>query len=251
MGKTIVVGDLHGNFAALNELIRNERPSVAIVAGDVEMFPEPMFSTDMWRGFVSKIEPGETDVYLVPGNHECIGLLETMYGRHGASPVAIDSRQPRVFYCPLWSTLKTPDGVVMFAGYAESPDRAFRVMGVDWFQQEVLTNVDIYAYERMVESGAVPRYVDAVVSHTCPREMAPLPLKGVADPTTHCLQAILDSARPRRWVFGHWHTNREGDLRGCRWTALNRAGSGFTWWTELFPAKKHGNVKKRGNRRKK
>lgn len=125
-------------------------------------------------------------------------------------------------------TLPEPDGrTVLFMGGADSIDKKSRILGVDWFKEELITQKDL-------DSITVPdnTKIDIVISHTCPMEFHPLGDRKSYynnDPSRYALSYILETYKPKLWYFGHWHCNSEGMYNDCKWYGLTLAG--FTgWW---------------------
>ena len=210
----LIVGDLHGNFAALNELIAKHKPDVALQVGDFGYWPH---RHSAWAP--DDLELGRTKVYWCDGNHE----------DHEELAKAIESGQlevaPNCFYQPRGSTLTLPDGRrVLFLGGAE-PSSQELPMCFDYVK---------------VPSGPV----DIVISHTAPTcfKMQKIPPKGYAampwlakfgEQTPKMLNAILKVVKPKQWFFGHYHVHQVGHGCGVNWTALGYADGIEKWWIEL------------------
>lgn len=228
MPKVIVVGDLHGDFAALNKLIKDKRPGIVLQCGDFGFWPgHRHFDPAKW------LKPGQCRVHFADGNHE----------NHNALAQAV--REGRlenphnVFYQPRGSVLTLPDGQnVLFAGGALSVDNLIRIPSRDWFPDlELLTGDDL---TRFPDPKQVQ--IDIVVSHTAPREfhVQGLPYGSwpswwdrTPDLSAQTLSIILKDYKPARWYLGHFHTFQEGEFDGCRWTALSYAGALDQWWVAL------------------
>jgi hypothetical protein len=166
--------------------------------------------------------PENTLVFWCDGNHEDhqeLGLRKT------------DELWPGVHYMPRGSLLDLPDGRrVMFMGGADSIDKESRTIGIDWFPEEIIRDSDI---RNLNYEGPV----DIVVSHTCPREfdigIGTKEEHYIRDCSRMALSYILHHYHPPLWYFGHWHYYKTGYDHGCRWTALDYAGSGGRWWEEI------------------
>ncbi len=95
-----------------------------------------------------------------------------------------------------------------------------RIEGVDWWPAEELRMADCYA--------ALDEYTrvrpDFVVSHECPRSVVPhvtasshiLPSR-----TNQLLERMLETHRPQRWVFGHYHQSWQRVIGGTHFTCLD------------------------------
>lgn len=229
--KILVLGDLHGAWGALNDLIRKQEPDMVLQVGDFGYFPairdkRGKCRYDPQRWTVN----GDVPVHFCPGNHEdhhALRRLEEEFG-HRSIEVA-----PLVYYQPRGSSITLPDGrVVLFMGGAFSVDWQLRN---DWCGDlELLHQEDL---ER------IPDKVDIVVSHTCPRSFGLRRSRGkwpaggdpVPDPSQDVLRDLLKAKNPARWYFGHLHWFQEGeDYGGCKWTLLAHVqGWKDRFWTWL------------------
>jgi len=212
--KICICGDVHGKWKYLNDLIRNEKPDILLSCGDFGYWPR-------FRNLsIDQVIAGDTKIYFCDGNHEDHWALIDLTDNEVA---------PNVFYMKRGSTLTLPDGrVVMFFGGADSIDKGIRLIGVDWFPEEVIS------YKDMTDLPNTK--IDIMITHTCPDWMGDLTdLLGNApftDPSRQALSQIFDMYKPALWFFGHWHGARSGEIDGCRWEMLNMAGC-YNWYTVL------------------
>lgn len=206
-GAVIAIGDVHGDWDALNSILERYKPSAALVVGDMGFFPRPPFTGMDPRSAVNTtLSSGQkVEVRFCDGNHEDHESLKMIVGDNRHTPCEIAEN---LFYQPRGSLCALPDGrAVLFAGGAKSVDRRARVEGATWFPQEILKRQDL------------PRELpiaDVVVSHTAPRVFGlqtKLGLKDVpawwdveSDPSELVLDEVLERVAPPVWVCGHWHT---------------------------------------------
>jgi len=185
-------------------------------------------------GVKNHLQGGKTVlVYWCPGNHEDWWDLKHEKG-YISGPIEV---QPGVFYMQRGEILRLPDGRnILFMGGAESIDKDLRVMGRDWFPEEIITQADIETLPDPDEVG-----IDIVISHTCPREFHDEIFKvekssriraKFEDPSMLALSYILHTYRPGMWFFGHFHLVKNGTYNNTKWFCLLMAPySG--WWMEL------------------
>jgi predicted phosphodiesterase len=210
--RILVVGDIHGRWAVLNELIATQKPDLILQAGDLGYFPRQK------KYHPHHIRNGTTIIRFVDGNHEDHDSL---------AKIKRNEVRPGIFYQKGGSTITLEDGrVVLFMGGASSTDRELRTPEYDWFPQETIRQRDL--------DNLPDIKVDIVISHTCPREFEIL---GTGwhpgnDPSMVALSEILEMYHPDLWYFGHWHLYRQGEYRNCRWTCLDECMA-VHWWTEL------------------
>lgn len=222
--KTLVVGDVHGEFGILNRLINKTKPDLVICCGDFGYWPK----------FKSKINyediklQGAEKLLWCDGNHEDYWTLAERES---------DEISPGIIYMPRGSTYTLPDGrVILFMGGADSIDKRFRTIGRDWFPEEIITQKDMMNLPEID--------VDIFITHTCPNELIPIlqlnyPEKGY-EPSNDALTSLWQIYKPDLWYFGHWHQHREGIIGDkTKWVCLSAAGFGDVWW-QWLPEKKGG-----------
>jgi len=215
--KTMIVGDVHGEFGTLNQLINKKKPDIIIACGDFGYWPNHDLD-------LSQIKLQNTKLILwCDGNHEDHWALRDRKS---------DEIQPGIIYMPRGSTYTLDDGRnILFMGGAHSIDKNMRRVGVDWFPEETITQGDLMNLPEMD--------IDIFISHTCPYELVPIMLKHYIgkdyEPSNKALSELWEIYRPDLWYFGHWHKYLTGILYDkTKWTALS-AARWFTdrWWCWL------------------
>ena len=217
--KILILGDAHGYWMSLNQIVKAMRPDLVLQCGDFGYFPK--FKLYCPENRLANRAP----IHWCDGNHEDHESL----AKFRSDPPAGHEVATNVFYQERGSTLTLPDGrTVLFMGGADSIDKKERTSGRDWFPEELITEADL---ARLPDCR-----VDIVISHTCPTRFdisEHFPEKE-ADPSRKFLDVVLDRYKPARWYFGHWHKFLEGKHKNCRWkglNSLNRHG-GFAWLGE-------------------
>jgi len=230
--KTLIVGDIHGEWKHLNVLINRRKPDYILQLGDFGWWSHFHNKTGLDSnnkrfnqfGIKNKHSNGRTKIFWIPGNHEnwddlnCISQDE---------PVEI---QNGITYCPFGTVLKLNNQNILCCGGAESTDKEYRTEGLDWWRSEIINQK---------EMDSLPDCkIDIVISHTIPRSFFK-PAKWdwyterVNDPSTFALQLILEKYKPQRWYSGHFHHFHKQKIKDCYWTGLSMAGIHDTWWIEL------------------
>lgn len=203
-----VMGDIHGCFSKINKFINQKKDVTHILqCGDFGYWP---------RTSMSKIKNKDVKIHWCDGNHEDFKtLIDKNYkpnlGRN-------------VFYQKRGSYITLPDGRnVLFMGGGLSIDKEYRTEDETWFKEEILTENDLLNLPDV--------NIDIVISHTAPEEFFVFPKDEFEiDPSRRILSYILDKYRPDNWYFGHFHTYKRGDYRGCKWTALSECNSYEKWY---------------------
>jgi UDP-2,3-diacylglucosamine pyrophosphatase LpxH len=200
--KVLVVGDVHGHWHALNNVIEKTQPEIIFQCGDFGYWPRnDYYSFD-------KLKNGNCKIYWCDGNHEDHEYLKKLESNEVA---------PNVFYMKRGSYLTLNGKNILFMGGADSIDKHARTPGHTWFPDELITQRDIYELPDI--------QVDIVISHTCPYEFAVEKHRGrfmnTYDSSRDALHVILAKYRPSRWFFGHWHGFAQGKYQNTRWWCLN------------------------------
>jgi len=236
--KILIVGDIHGRFNHLNQLINKKHPKELWSTGDFGYWPNFKINGDSRKSETSgmyntnngikytkskelrDIKPQNSIIHWCDGNHEDHDMLEQRVN---------DEIQPNVFYQPRGSVTTLPDRrKVLWMGGADSIDKGCRTPGWDWFPQEIISQRDFMALP--------DTKIDIVISHTCPTEF----LYGVGksnpakinDPCCEVLSKILKIYHPSLYFFSHWHTSATGFTKDCRWFCLDMCNY-QGWWMEL------------------
>ena len=198
--KIMFVGDVHGRFPHLHDLIETEHPDAVIVAGDF----------GYWYDYgknklIHMLEnPFAVPVYFVDGNHEDHDRLDQLVEQFGnQTPIDVGNN---VYYIPRGCVFELFGYNICGAGGAFSVDFYLRKPGISWFPQEQLTEQQV---DNLFDTS---KNVDIVVSHTCPfvildRVLDKCRIFGpvTVDNTEKLLDRILTMYNPSMWFFGHWH----------------------------------------------
>lgn len=213
--ETLILGDLHGDFDALNAYLRQTPAQTLIICGDFGFWPA--LGMDV-KAIKNKQLFRRVTIRFCDGNHEEHPLLRSLI--NPARPYASVEVAEGIFYQPRGSVWRSPKGErVLFAGGAYSVDNALREDGKDWFSE-----LEILRRENLPE--VLPE-ADVVVSHTAP-SLFPVekhyrdygPGSDASDPSRHVLDEVLRVVRPRRWFFGHFHVAKKGETASCSWQCL-------------------------------
>lgn len=250
-----VLGDVHGDFGALNRFInkeirqnnllrammlswREEGDDLQVMilqCGDFAWFWPGLNSENGIRNQIDFLDGGLISIYWTGGNHENWDQLD----RLGCGIAEVGAG---IYYCPFASTLEiSPEIVVLFAGGAESADKDWRLeeMARDgvkiWWEQEGISEAD------MARLAFVSR-ADWVISHTAPGSFdVQAHLRPTRGSVGHLqgqsrakLEQILMTYRPKRWFFGHFHHFMRGEVDGCQWEGLSPLGGGARAWDKIY-----------------
>lgn len=238
------MGDVHGNWGALNSLMnklsqKNPDENIKIFQlGDFGYWWTPTLSTGFdengeYFTFSCTPEPNtikipeNVQLYWVDGNHE------NHNEREKYALGEIHEIEPRFYYCARFSTLELPEiGKLLFIGGADSIDKHLRTEDKSWWKNEIISAQEMdFFYENLEKFDNI----DIVVSHTCPNyfELKRIPTIGVKgnDPSKKALDIILDECNPKLWYFGHYHRFQTGKHKNTNWRMLNMS-SQTNWYEE-------------------
>lgn len=257
--KILAVGDIHGEWGYLNAIINKQRPEILLQTGDFGFWPRFSFTNEKietherknldvfynagistnkenfakvgidFSQELNKIKQGDTQtkIFWVPGNHEHWWALTKLYGRYGKEPIALNDF---VYYCPIGSTLQINNLIYLFLGGADSYDKNQRLIGFDWFPEELLGQADLdYVLENVKKA-------EVIISHTNPISFTPKHFQSsekINDPTRRVLQIFLETYKPKFWAHSHWHNYNEGNDSDCQWVCLdypNHLAKYYAWF---------------------
>lgn len=217
--KVLVTGDIHNEFGKLNEIINVKRPDLIICCGDFGYWPK-------WVKYgsaapIENIKTHGAKLLFCDGNHDDHWSLRDREK---------DELAPNIFYMPRGSTYELDDGrTILFMGGADSIDKNMRVLGRDWFPEEVITYSNLHNLPEIK--------IDIFITHTCPAELVLDMLKFYPEkkfePSNEALSELWKMYEPKLWIFGHWHYYKHGSLFGTEWYALSYPRQGTRWWMWL------------------
>lgn len=186
--KVLIAGDIHNEFGILNTLINKKKPDLVICCGDFGYWPRAKNTKKF-----TDIKLQNSKILWCDGNHEDFWSLNNRTS---------DEIEPGIIYQPRGSTYTLPDGrIILFMGGAESIDKMYRKIGIDWFPEEIITQKD---FQNLPECK-----IDIIVSHTCPQEIVKYlklnyPEKN-EEPSNIALSELWKIYTPKLWFLGHWH----------------------------------------------
>ncbi len=192
----IVIGDIHGKVDRYLKLLARHPGEPSVQLGDFGI------------GF-----PGDEPLPPLPGNAWFIR------GNHD-NPEAARSHAN---YLGDYGS-KMIDGIrIFYLAGAWSSDQWHRTEGVTWWPEEELRAAELQAafdlYEKLKP--------EIVLTHDGPDEAVRSLLAGQAahkeltrTSTGNALNAMLEAHRPRKWIFGHWHTRFRRRIGGTEFRCL-------------------------------
>ena len=188
--KVRLIGDIHGDFVALENIIKDVDYSIQV--GDYGI------------GFGNN-PPAKTNHRFIRGNHDNLTECKDYHN-----------------FIPDGTVEDTGYNKIMFVGGAWSIDRAWRTEGVDWWADEEVSysraNELIDLYEQIKP--------DIMITHDIPRTISMKIFNHLHEKnnfmniTNGMFESMFSIHKPKLWFFGHWHQNRVEVIDGCRFMCL-------------------------------
>lgn len=188
----IIIGDIHGKVKEYRRIV-GYNPSIQI--------------GDFGYGFI--------DLDLVIG----IGQNHKFFRGNHDDP-KLCSEQPN--YLGEFGPIDIDDKKGFFVSGAYSIDYKWRTPMVSWWPDEEL-NEDQMIDCRYKYADTLP---EIVLSHECPSSVIPHLVDKShkiykSSRTSNLLQQLLESHKPKVWVFGHWHLDARLIINGVEFICLN------------------------------
>ena len=222
--RTTFVGDIHMDLRFAMRVLEHAREAgseVVFSAGDFGYWPHIEDGPE----FIESVDCVAADfgitVYWIDGNHENHDAINMMVREHGMkAPIPTPATMggeglKHVLYVPRGCVLQLGDTSVMGFGGAASVDRFVRVLGLDWWPSELITEQQVWGLE-------VPQKVDILVTHEVPesaldqRIMRWKSEDPVSVEQTRYVEAIARRVNPGRMICGHYHVRACGSLDDIR-----------------------------------
>jgi hypothetical protein len=106
----------------------------------------------------------------------------------------------------------------LFIGGANSIDKYLRTEGRDWWPEECLSLIQ---FERIMN---IDQEIHTIVAHDCPLFIYPeLGIKDAKSSHAYALEEIFKKFKPKQYICGHHHQNKEVNLDGCKFNILGIA----------------------------
>ncbi len=209
------IGDTHGRWNDLYrdvQLLTEAGAEMLIQVGDFGCWhPEKhMIGAHSWNDLKLTVP-----VHWIDGNHEDFPFLKSMVEWDRLEPQTVAEN---LIYIPRGTVLELGGLRFGFLGGAASIDRAQRIIGIDWFPEE------LPSYRECMRLANLEYTLDVMVTHDCPEEADELLVRTKNDPQSNgnrrMLQAIVEVHRPLYFVHGHYHQWLVQAVEGTQYVSL-------------------------------
>ena len=207
--KIIFVGDVHGQFTELENIVNGSNADIAIQCGDFGIWTDCVPGEPLPERYRLKLNK---PVYFVEGNHDNHAWLASLKSEKGVELFHNLTWMPRM------SKLELNGKSFLFCGGADSTDKAYRVSYLPntWWPGEVIDPSIVDKVER-------DEQFDFVVTHDRPDFVtrAVAPDIRILGESAMVLSNLYGKIRTKNWVCGHWHQFSDETMFGTRFLTLN------------------------------
>jgi hypothetical protein len=188
-----LIGDVHGKYRRLHEIIREK-----------DRYPYIVQLGDLGFDFSTLENVSSDNFKIVGGNHDNYDKIVSI--PHYLGDFGYTSLNGINFF--------------YYRG-AYSIDRQYRTIGIDWWTQEQV------AIEQFFKARELYREIkpDIVLTHDCPEEIAPYLLppgsKIYQSITGWALNELFNIHQPKFWYFGHYHNSWKMTINSTNFRCLN------------------------------
>ena len=194
MKKITILGDVHGKYKRMHEIIREkDRHEYIVQIGDLGFD----FST------LDNVDPKK--FVIVGGNHDNYSKIINISHYLGDYGYMVNFNGIDFFY---------------YRG-AYSIDKQYRTIGIDWWSEEQVS-VEQFMKARELYRSIKP---DIMLTHDCPETISPYLLDPNAqiyqNQTGYFLQELFNIHQPKSWYFGHYHKSWQMTVNGTNFRCLN------------------------------
>ena len=219
--KTLVVGDIHGNFRYIWSKIKRIEYADIIFAGDVGLgFSKDVYYQEIFSFWDKKLQELNSKVYFMRGNHDNPSFW---------TEKRLDF--PNVKLLQDYDTLQLGDKKILILGGAISIDRTGRTEGLDYWEDE--------GFHKCIGKVLPLRGITHVISHSSPSVCYPFgfnsfveswcdkdeKLRGDLIRERKELQDVLEILEMENdiqaWYYGHFHDSWTDEIYGIKFTLLN------------------------------
>lgn len=217
MATVLLSGDTHGDFGSIDALftLAHAHDCVAIVSvGDLWWRPASARHTDVERALRDGGERTGIGLWFIDGNNDDTGSLDA----HSHEALVLG---PHLTYLPRGCVLQLANRTVLGLGGAPTFRREGKILGVELFDTEELTDDD-------VARASVGTPVDILVSHDAPlKATLPMATRPGGEANRGRIDAVICARRPQLVVHGHYHRFYRASFDGVSVVGLGRDRGGW------------------------
>lgn len=223
--KVLLAGDTHGNLPHVRYVLDQALlagVTTVMQVGDFGYWPHMAPFHDRVDELASKV--GVRWLWL-DGNHENFDALEAAVDVIAAGPQQMGEA---LWYLPRASTWEEAGCRFMALGGAYSIDKAYRLEGVSWWAQELITAAQV---DRALDRGRV----DVLLTHDAPEGVCPIVSPDYKDDSISrgnrkAVSAVMEASQPQLLAHGHFHHRYSARVDRTQVEGLGRDDSGADSW---------------------
>jgi Calcineurin-like phosphoesterase len=224
--RVLLVGDTHGNARWLERAVfsaaREHQTDVIFQIGDFGWWPRDLKGA----AFIDAARGAPVPLWWIDGNHEDHASLHATIGEAADGLVELGDN---LLFVPRGTRFDLDGVSVLACGGAHSIDRRLRTAGIDWFEDEHITDHHV---DRCIRGG----HADVLIAHDAPAGWTIPTLRSATGlpglwqlELAECwaqrrqLARIMEAVTPRLVVHGHYHSGYRHQL-DTGWGRVEIAG---------------------------
>lgn len=213
-----ICGDIHGDIDIHKLNINNwpeqkdlSKDDLLIILGDFGLVFE-LNETRFEQYWLKWLLNKKCTVLFIDGNHENFDRINNDYPEakvYGATCHVIKTIDNNsLYHIKRGEVLTYNNKKILCIGGATSVDKNQRVVGISWWQDELLSyKEEGYIIDNIIDNDY---YFDYILTHTAPMTITPNERHIISDcPVRKFLQHVSEITRFKEWHFGHFHTDTQ------------------------------------------
>lgn len=215
--RALILGDTHTYWERivpqLKKIYKIYNFDIIIQVGDLAYLPKMWGESTISANklLINFINKNNLKLYWIDGNHEDHSILQYVQDFNTSIHNVYG---PNFFYMPRGSYLELDRYVLFFVGGAETRDKHNRVLGVDYFLEEIITrDQENFVLDNIEVVNKIKKPV-ILIAHTVPNEAIEderniLDLMSVdINPQNRFLSEAVRQLNPIMYFHGHFHRER-------------------------------------------
>lgn len=220
----LFIGDIHGDFQKLQQLIKPFENTIFIIVGDCGFgFPET--KEDKIRKMINSnfnefLEKRNLYLLFIRGNHDDPSFFSKMKDRF----------TDRFVLIPDYTLLTINNTKILCIGGAVSVDRRLRKLNSSYWYEEEIHYFENYLYKDMeidiiaahtINKNNISHYLPAMPDWLKISYKVDKKLKLDSDREDEICEKLINYYKPKMWVHGHYHVSGSSNFTELKIVSLN------------------------------